>query len=68
MTEFYGTLVVPVRAWNNVRKGTWGLPPTVKRERRHMTYNVSVWRKTQLIKKKQKTKHDKITVHEYVYL
>jgi hypothetical protein len=29
------------------RKGTWGLPPPVKLERRDMTYTVSMWRKTQ---------------------
>jgi hypothetical protein len=39
---------VPVRAWNNAQKGTWGLPQPVKLERRHMTFYVSVWRKTQL--------------------
>jgi hypothetical protein len=42
-----GSTLVPVRAWNNARKGTWGLPPPVNLERRHMTYIVSVWRKTQ---------------------
>jgi hypothetical protein len=29
---------------------TWGLPPPVKLEHRHMTYTMSVWRKTQLNK------------------
>jgi hypothetical protein len=43
-----GSTQVPVRAWNNARKGTWGLPPPVKLERRDMTYTVSMWRKTQL--------------------
>jgi hypothetical protein len=38
---------VPVHAWNNAGKGTWGLPPPVKLERRQITYTVSVWRKTQ---------------------
>jgi hypothetical protein len=42
-----GSTQVPVRAWNNARKGTWGLPPPVKLDRRDMTYNVSMWRKTQ---------------------
>jgi hypothetical protein len=43
-----GSTQVPVRAWNNARKGTWGLPPPVKLERRDMTYyTVSMWRKTQ---------------------
>jgi hypothetical protein len=42
-----GSTQVPVRAWNNARKGTWGLPPIVKLERRNMTYTVSMWRKTQ---------------------
>jgi hypothetical protein len=41
-----GSTRVPVRAWNNAQKGTWGLPPPVKLERRQMTYTVSVWRKT----------------------
>jgi hypothetical protein len=41
-----GSTWVPVRAWNNARKGTWGLPPPVKLERRDMTYTVSMWRKT----------------------
>jgi hypothetical protein len=41
---------VPICAWNNAQKGTWGLFPPVKLERLHMTYNVSVWRKTQLNK------------------
>jgi hypothetical protein len=41
---------VPVCAWNNVQKSTWGLPPPVRLERRHMTYTVSVWHKTQLNK------------------
>ena len=38
---------VPARAWNNVRRGTWGLPPTVKLESRHITFTVSVRPKTQ---------------------
>jgi hypothetical protein len=42
-----GSTQVPVRACNNARKGTRGLPPPVKLERRQMTYTVSVWRKTQ---------------------
>jgi hypothetical protein len=42
-----GSTQVPVRAWNNARKGTWGLSPPVKLERRDMTYTVSMWRKTQ---------------------
>jgi hypothetical protein len=42
-----GSTQVPVHAWNNARKGTWGLPPPVKLERRQMNYTVSVWRKTQ---------------------
>jgi hypothetical protein len=42
-----GYIQVPVRAWNNARKGTWGLPPPVKLERRNMTYSLSMWRKTQ---------------------
>jgi hypothetical protein len=25
-----GSTQVPVRTWNNARKGTWGLPPPVK--------------------------------------
>jgi hypothetical protein len=33
--------------WNNSRKGTRGLPPPVKLERRHMTSTVLVWRQTQ---------------------
>jgi hypothetical protein len=42
-----GSTQAPVRAWNNARKGTWGLPQPVKLESRHMTYTVSMWRKTQ---------------------
>jgi hypothetical protein len=42
-----GSTQVPVRAWNNARKGTWGPPPPVKLERRDMTCTVSMWRKTQ---------------------
>jgi hypothetical protein len=49
-----GSTQVPVHAWNNAGKGTWGLPPTVKLERRNLTYNVSVWRKTQLNKQTNK--------------
>jgi hypothetical protein len=45
-----GSTRVPVHAWNNARKGVWGLPPQVKLERRHMTSTMSVWRKTQLNK------------------
>jgi hypothetical protein len=45
---------VPVHAWNNARKGTWGLPPPVKLERRHMAYTVLVWRKTQSNKQRFK--------------
>jgi hypothetical protein len=41
-----GSTQVPVRAWNNARKGTGGLPPQVKLERRQMSYTVSVWHKT----------------------
>jgi hypothetical protein len=33
-----GSTQVPIRAWNNARKGTWGLPPPVRLERRDMTY------------------------------
>jgi hypothetical protein len=47
---------VPVRVWNNARNGTWGLPPPVKLERRHMTYTVTVWRKPQLNKQTNKLK------------
>jgi hypothetical protein len=46
-----GSTQVPVRAWNNARKGTWGLHPPVKLERRDMTYTVSMWCKTPKQKK-----------------
>jgi hypothetical protein len=42
-----GSTQVPVRAWNNARKGIWGLPSPVKLERRQITFTVSMWRKTQ---------------------
>jgi hypothetical protein len=42
-----GSTWVPISAWNNARKGTWGRPPPVKLERRNMTYTVSLWHKTQ---------------------
>jgi hypothetical protein len=42
-----GSTQVPVRAWNNAREGTWGLPPPVKLERRDMTVTVSMWCITQ---------------------
>jgi hypothetical protein len=42
-----GSTQVPIRAWNNARWGTRGLPPPVKLERRDMTYTVLMWRKTQ---------------------
>jgi hypothetical protein len=42
-----GSTWVPVRAWNNVWKAAWDLPPPVKLEDRHMTYTLPVWRKTQ---------------------
>jgi hypothetical protein len=42
-----GSTQVPVREWNNARKGTWGLPPPVKLKHRDMTNTVSMWRKTQ---------------------
>jgi hypothetical protein len=45
-----GFTQVPACAWNNARRGTWGLPPPVELERRHMTYTVSVWRNTHLNK------------------
>jgi hypothetical protein len=48
-----GSTQVPVRAWKNARKGTWGLHPPVKLERRQMTYTVSVWRKTKIKQKKK---------------
>jgi hypothetical protein len=38
---------VRVRAWHNARQNTLGLPPQVELGRRHMTFTVSVWRKTQ---------------------
>jgi hypothetical protein len=38
-----GSTQVPVRAWNNAWKGTWGRPPPVKLECRDMTYTVSMW-------------------------
>jgi hypothetical protein len=43
-----GSTQVSVRAWNNARKGTWGLPPPVNLERGHMTYTVLVGPKTHL--------------------
>jgi hypothetical protein len=46
LTQRGGSTQVPVRAWNNARRGTWGLPPPVKLERRDMTYTVSMWRNT----------------------
>jgi hypothetical protein len=42
-----GSTQLPIRALNNERKGTWGIPPPLKLERRDMTYTVSMWRKTQ---------------------
>jgi hypothetical protein len=48
-----GSTQVPVRAWNNARKGTWGLPSPVKLERRDMTYIVSMWRNPPQKKQKQ---------------
>jgi hypothetical protein len=42
-----GSTQVPVRVWNNARKGTLGLPPPLKLESRHMTYTVSVRRNIQ---------------------
>jgi hypothetical protein len=55
----YGTSVVLLRyrfvPIINARKGTWGLSPPVKLERRDMTYTVSMWRKTQ--NKQKQTKH-----------
>jgi hypothetical protein len=47
LRSIYGSTQVPVLAWNDTEKGTWGLSPPVKQERRHMTYTLSVWRKTQ---------------------
>jgi hypothetical protein len=41
-----GSTQMPVRAWNNARKGTWSLPSPVKLKRSHITYTVSVWWKT----------------------
>jgi hypothetical protein len=49
---------VPVRDWNNARKGTWGLSPQVKLERRHMTCTVSP---------KQNNNNNKIKNMRYVY-
>jgi hypothetical protein len=54
-----GSTQVPVRAWNNARKGTWGLPPPVKLERRDMTYNVSMWRKNPKQTNKKSTRPDR---------
>jgi hypothetical protein len=45
LMECEGSTQVSVRAWNNAQKGTWGLPPPVKLERRDMTYTVSMWHK-----------------------
>jgi hypothetical protein len=42
-----GSTQVPVHAWNNARKDTWGLPPPVKLDCHQMTYTVLVWCKTQ---------------------
>jgi hypothetical protein len=55
-----GSTQVPVRAWNNARKGAWGLSLPVKQERRHMIYNESVWRKTQLNKQTNKKTNTQI--------
>jgi hypothetical protein len=59
-----GSTQVPVRAWNNAWKGTWGLPPPVKLERPQMTYTVSMWRKTQS-NKQNKTKLHFLIVHVF---
>ena len=40
------TTQVPVRTSNNAHRGTWGLPPPVKLEIRHINFTVLVWRKT----------------------
>jgi hypothetical protein len=45
-----GSTQVPVCARKYARKGIWAFPPPVKLERRHITYNMSAWRKTQLNK------------------
>jgi hypothetical protein len=58
-----GSTQVPVRAWNNARKGTWGLPPPVKLERRNITYTVLMWCKTQ---NKQTNKTYRI-IHFYIH-
>jgi Flp pilus assembly protein TadB len=51
-----GSTRVPVGAWNNAQRGTWGLPLPVKLERRDMTYTVLMWRNTQ-------NKTNKILLH-----
>jgi hypothetical protein len=58
-----GSTQVPVRAWNNAREGTWGLPPPVKLERSDMTYTVSMWRKIQ--NKKKKKKKARVSTNKY---
>jgi hypothetical protein len=61
-----GSTHVPVRAWNNARKSTWGLPPPVKLERRDMTYTVPMSRKTQ--NKQTKKKQLSVFIHVYYCL
>ena len=39
-----GSTQVLARAWNNARRGTWGLPPRWKLESRHITFTVLVQR------------------------
>jgi hypothetical protein len=53
-----GSTQMPVIALNNAWKDTWGLPPPVYMERRHMNYTVSVWRKTQSIEQANIQMHD----------
>jgi hypothetical protein len=45
---------VSVCGWKNSQKGNWGLPPPVKLDHLHMTYTMSVWRKTQSNKQTKK--------------
>ena len=39
--------VEPACAWNNARRGSWGLPPPVKLESHHMTFTMLMQRKIQ---------------------
>ena len=63
-----GSTQVPVRPWNNARRGTWGIPPPVKLECGHITIAVLVRRKSKQKKIDKRKSTRSLTTYTFACL